>query len=307
MYARLAFSVAINVDPRILVVDEALAVGDEPFQRKCFAKIEQIKRAGGTILFVSHASSTIVALCDRAILLHEGKQLFSGRPKTAVGWYQKLMNAPENSERIALQISQLVEGEGQTGDAAAGPARDSAPIGGDDEPVAEPDRKLPAAPVDESGFDPNLVSQSMVVYEPNGARISNPRIETLDGEVVNLLTNGQRYRVCYDVDFDRDCENVRFRCMLKTTSGVELGGGTYPVMYRRGLYMVAGQSSRLEFAFNCNLNPGVYFFNCGLSENTHSLHRIIDALTFRVPAVEGSYSFGTIDFNIESTMRSDAD
>jgi lipopolysaccharide transport system ATP-binding protein len=94
--------------------------------------------------------------------------------------------------------------------------------------------------------------------------------------------------------------------MLKTTSGVELGGGTYPLMHRRGLYMAAGQVVRLTFEFTCNLNPGVYFFNCGLSENAHSLHRIIDALTFRVPAVEGSYSFGTIDFNFSSTLRADS-
>ena len=66
MYVRLAFATAINVDPDILVVDEALAVGDEAFQRKCFARIEEIQERGGTILFVSHAAQTIVQLCTRA-------------------------------------------------------------------------------------------------------------------------------------------------------------------------------------------------------------------------------------------------
>jgi lipopolysaccharide transport system ATP-binding protein len=84
MLVRLAFAVAINVDPEILIVDEALSVGDELFQRKCFARIEAIKNKGATILFVSHSGSTIVELCDSAILLDSGEVLASGAPKDIV-------------------------------------------------------------------------------------------------------------------------------------------------------------------------------------------------------------------------------
>ena len=97
MYARLAFAVAINVDPDILVVDEALAVGDEPFQRKCFARINKIKSDGATVLFVSHSGGTIINLCDRAILLNRGERLFTGLPKRAVFFAQKLGNTPIES------------------------------------------------------------------------------------------------------------------------------------------------------------------------------------------------------------------
>lgn len=310
MYARLAFSVAINVDPRILIVDEALAVGDEPFQRKCFARIEEIKRDGGTILFVSHSSSAIVALCDRAILLHGGQRIYSGSPKTAVGWYQKLMNAPEKSERIALQISQLHTGDENSDQADSNSLPElglAAQPRGLSPAVDKVEEAGSMAPTDESGFDPNLVSQSMVVYEPNGALISQPRIETLDGKVVNILCNRRKYRVCYRVEFQRECENVRFRCMLKTTNGVELGGGTYPVIFQRGLRVAAGQAHDLLFEFTCLLNPGTFFFNCGLSDNSQSLHRIIDALTFRVPPTDDSHSFGIVDFNFESRFRTDSD
>jgi lipopolysaccharide transport system ATP-binding protein len=153
-------------------------------------------------------------------------------------------------------------------------------------------------------LNPNLVPQSTVAYQPNGAVISQPRIETLDGRTVNILYNRQRYRVCYRVEFQRDCENVRFRCMLKTTTGVELGGGTYPVMFQKGLSVEAGQIKTLVLEFSCHLNPGVYFFNCGLSDSSQSLHRIIDALIFQVPPTEDSYSFGIIDFNFESKIES---
>lgn len=305
MYARLAFAVAINVDPSILIVDEALAVGDEPFQRKCFARIEEIKRNGGTILFVSHSSSAIVALCDRAILLHGGKRLYTGRPKTAVSWYQKLMNAPEKSEQIALAISSL---ELSTEALSEFPA--PAEAGGraeqrDPTNLAEHAENFLLDSQDESSFDPNLNSQSRVIYETNGAQILNPRIESLDNRTVNLLCNGQRYRVCYQVEFESDYENVRFRCMLKTTTGVELGGGTYPTMPHGGVSTIAGQVANVSFEFICNLNPGVYFINCGLSESSQSLHRIIDALVFRVSEFDSSFSFGVVDFNFKSDVEFD--
>ena len=79
MFVRLAFAVAINVKPDILVVDEALAVGDEAFQRKCFARIQAIKESGGTILFVSHSASNVIELCDYAVLLDRGDLLLYGK------------------------------------------------------------------------------------------------------------------------------------------------------------------------------------------------------------------------------------
>jgi lipopolysaccharide transport system ATP-binding protein len=94
MYARLAFAVAIHVDPEILMVDELLSVGDEAFQRKCFARIREIRNAGATVLFVSHAAPTIVQLCDRAVLLDHGRRLLTANPKLAVAKYQKLVYAP---------------------------------------------------------------------------------------------------------------------------------------------------------------------------------------------------------------------
>jgi lipopolysaccharide transport system ATP-binding protein len=105
MVVRLAFAVAINVDPEILIIDEALSVGDELFQRKCFSRIEAIRATGATILFVSHAGSTIVELCDRAVLMDAGERLASGVPKQIVGRYQKLLYAPaEKRDVIRKQI-----------------------------------------------------------------------------------------------------------------------------------------------------------------------------------------------------------
>ena len=78
MYVRLAFAIAVHVDPDILLVDEVLAVGDEPFQAKCMNKIREFQEDGRTIVFVSHAADQIESLCDRVIVLQHGRAVFDG-------------------------------------------------------------------------------------------------------------------------------------------------------------------------------------------------------------------------------------
>lgn len=91
MFARLAFAVAINLEPEILIVDEILAVGDVLFQSKCFRKFEELKKNGTTILFVTHSVEQIVSHCDRAILLHDGRKLLDGDPRDVANAYLDLM------------------------------------------------------------------------------------------------------------------------------------------------------------------------------------------------------------------------
>ena len=91
MFVRLAFAVAINIDPEILIVDEALSVGDVFFQMKCFHKFEEFKAMGKTILFVSHDLSSIAKYCDRVILLNKGVKLAEGNPKDMINMYKKLL------------------------------------------------------------------------------------------------------------------------------------------------------------------------------------------------------------------------
>ena len=91
MFVRLAFAVAINIDPEILIVDEALSVGDVFFQAKCYRTFEEFKKMGKTILFVSHDLSSISRYCDRVILLNKGVKLEEGSPKQMVDMYKQLL------------------------------------------------------------------------------------------------------------------------------------------------------------------------------------------------------------------------
>jgi lipopolysaccharide transport system ATP-binding protein len=297
MSVRLAFAVAINVGPEILIVDEALSVGDELFQRKCFSRIEAIRAKGATILFVSHSGGQIVELCDRALLVDAGERLAMGLPKKIVGRYQKLLYVPgEKRNAIRAQIRQedekvdalLMDPDHHTTDASS-----------ETVVVVQPPDTANDLP---DSFDRALMPTSTIVYESHGAVIQHPEIHTEGGERVNNLTRGKTYHYRYQVMFDRSASNVRFGMLIKTTSGLELGGAATSASNRHSLpFVTAGNSFLIEFKFVCRLNAGVYFLNAGvvgeLNGSETYLHRLVDGAMFRVMSETHNLATGVVDFS----------
>jgi ABC-type polysaccharide/polyol phosphate transport system ATPase subunit len=107
MYMRLGFSVAVMVEPEILLIDEVLAVGDEAFRKKCLAKIKEYRERGGTIIFVSHVPELVQEICDRAILLHQGEMVTIGDPQDVSTEYHKLMALYSMPEKLASGLGAL--------------------------------------------------------------------------------------------------------------------------------------------------------------------------------------------------------
>lgn len=292
MYARLAFAVAINVDPDILIVDEALSVGDEAFQRKCFARIEDIRATGGTVLFVSHSAGSIVELCDRAVLMDQGERLLTADPKTVISRYQKLVYATSTqAESIREEIKNLDRAE--SGDTSSTGDKENQ----QDEIEAEQDEENSF----NEYFDPSLKPQSTVEYFRKAAEISNARILNLKGKPVNILRPDYKYKYEYDVVMTRGAYNVRCGMMLKTISGVELGGlVTHPA--GEGIdYIRPGTSFTVSFEFSTCLNPGTYFLNAGivgwLDGQEEYLHRILDAVMLRIEPIPDWAITGYINFS----------
>ncbi len=289
MMVRLAFAVAINVDPEILIVDEALSVGDELFQRKCFSRIETIRAGGATILFVSHSGGQIVELCDHAILMDSGEKLTVGLPKQIVGRYQKLLYAPSDKrDAIREQIRQADKSAMEN----ANPVETS---------LSKTVESVENSQTQEEYFDPNLKPSSTIEYESHGAYIETPTILTLSGQQVNNLVRGNTYRYAYSVRFTKDASNVRFGMLIKTTSGVELGGGVSANNSKDTLtHVSAGAICQVEFTFCCALNQGVYFLNAGVVGDIHDgesyLHRLIDIAMFRVMPDSEGYTTGVVNF-----------
>ncbi|MDO8444888.1 MAG: ABC transporter ATP-binding protein [Deltaproteobacteria bacterium] len=288
MFVRLAFAVAISLEPDILVVDEALSVGDEAFQRKCFSRIQRIRENGGTILFVSHSAGTIVELCNWAILVDDGELILSGSPKMVVSNYHKLIYAGgEKAATVREKIKALnqsnVFNEGHLD-------------------VEKRDNVVEAVPkpTEVELFDPTLVSQSTVCYLSRGAHIQNPHITTLEGKKVNVLVRGNEYIYTYRVIFTDPAFMVRFGSMIKTVSGFELGGLLSHSLGDGIEYIEKGTVIEPKFRFRCILSSGVYFFNAGLvglinGEETY-LDRIVDAVMFRVFPESKLLQSGIIDF-----------
>jgi len=109
MFVRLAFAVAVSVNPEILIVDEALSVGDIYFQQKCFERIRDLKRLGTTLLFVSHDSGAVYKLCNRAILIESGKVILDDKPRQVIDLYEAKLLKKRDTYSEALEIQKLPE------------------------------------------------------------------------------------------------------------------------------------------------------------------------------------------------------
>ena len=307
MFVRLAFATAINTDPDILVVDEALAVGDEAFQRKCFARIEQIKDRGGTILFVSHSAGSITQLCTRAIFMDRGEVILEGLPKTVVNYYHRFMNlAGSDAERLRDEIL-AVDGWAKSSD------KDQAEGPGDDKSADGDLKSLEFQTVkegeDKSWYDPGLKSPSRLDYETKGISIQDVRFETPDGRKVNVLHSGHTYVYKYGVKFEESARDIYCGMFFKNLMGQDIGGASTENSRAFAIETVeAGTTAEFSFEFTCNLRRGSYVSSAGLTRKCDETGgqifagRILDAVLFRVHDDAQELAVGPVDLNPSLTI-----
>jgi len=295
MSVRLAFAVQAMVDPDILIVDEALAVGDERFQRKCFRHLDALREKGTSILFVSHAGQQIVELCDRALLLEQGQRLLLADPLSTVRAYHKMLFAdPTEQSRL---IHEIIEKDqmytsGERVHAIVSADADTAPNQG------QPDATLELQEAD--FYQENLVPESTQEYPLQGARLDSIKIYNLEGKQVNNLFPGHEYAFEIRGIFLQDRELVYVGFHIRATNGVELTGRVYP---RWGKYLErvkSGQSFRLVHRIKMSLAPNVYFSGAGIwsANEPVCLHKVVDAAMFRVMSRLKNDSFGHVDLSV---------
>lgn len=278
MFVRLAFAVAVSTEPDILVVDEALGVGDEIFQRKCFARIEGLRAQGVTILFVSHSTKSVIEICQRTLLLNKGQLLADGEPKLVLDWYHELVYA---SPEYQLEIAD---------DIRSGTRKHMEGV-----PVL---RQVAS----NTSFEPLLITESKLEYERRGAFISNARILDNFGNQVNVLERGNEYLYTYDVTMECEPETLRFGMMIKTKTGVELGGMNRFLEKNETKAKFEGKTFSVSFPFRCMLLPNIYFFNAGVGGKVNGtdvfFHRVIDIYAFRVRSDSALSTLGgDVDFS----------
>ncbi len=288
MYVRLAFALAISVNPDILIVDEALAVGDEVFQNRCYGRISEFQERGGTLLFVSHSPQMVTQFCQRAILLDEGELLCDGNPREVISEYRRMIHAPPGK---GADIRQELLDRKLTKNMA-----DTDPNGSDE------DERLDLA----ENLEEGMVPSGRTEFLEQGAVIRNPRIETMAGEKVNVLVRGRRYAYCYDVDFAADVEDVAFQMIFRTHTGYALGGKRSGEPGKMIDKVAPGQHAKVRFEFECRIFPETHYtISCGVTADQNGetifLHRIIDAVMFRVQPETKLWHQGIVDFSIDAT------
>lgn len=296
MVVRLAFAVAINADPEILIVDEALSVGDELFQRKCFAKIESIRRNGSTILFVSHSGSQIIQLCDRAILMDMGQNILIDTPKVVIENYQKLLYTPK-SERSLIREKMMNENFN------CAPAPHELSLG-----HSKNIEESTSLPQGEETYDTLLVPSSTIEYESNGAVISDVILVTMGGRKINGLVRGGRYCCKFKVTFNNFASSVRFGMSIKTTTGLMIAGAFSASSLNSAIEIIdAGTVVDVEFLFDCRLNPGMYYINTGVfgleEDEEIILHRFTDILAFRVLSLNENIETEIMNLDFTPAIR----
>lgn len=224
MYVRLAFSIAISASPSILIIDEALAVGDAVFQHRCTRRIREMQERGVTIFFVSHDPGAVRALCSRAILLNAGRMESDGKPADVLNHYNKLIMAREDAfDRATASAIETAEDEADFGDDAE------------------------AAPL-------------RYTFRHGDGSAEVLRVELLDasGRRIELVESGEPVRVRLRVRFLADVEEPVCGFLLRNRHGIHLYG-TNTELQRVSFGLVSrGEIVEVTFAFNCWLAPDSY-------------------------------------------------
>ena len=264
MFVRLAFAVAINIDPEILIVDEALSVGDVFFQLKCFKKFEEFKKQGKTILFVSHDLSSIERYCDKAILMDHGRNVAEGRPIDIINKYKKIMTGMtvaemEEQENLRKEKLEAIAAEVETSK-----TENESLVTSD----VEGDSKNESAVTSDVRGDSFKrwrdyleVNPNLDEYGDGAAKLIDFGLFDEDGNITTTILKGSRFTIRSKVEFKEDVDDPIFTYTFKTVKGQDITGTN--TMFEK---VSVGKASKGEiyvasFEQEMNLQGGEYLLS----------------------------------------------
>ena len=276
MMMRLAFAISVCVDPQILIVDEALAVGDNYFVNKCFHRLNELRARGVTILFVSHSATTVTSLCSRALLLDRGRTLRVGDAEEVVNHYNQLIR-----EKQSADVARLSQ-------APAAPARRT----GDKTPGPPPPARI------EFSADPELEKRCRGSRFGNGAgRIVRVRVEDNAGQERGEFVHGQNVVLKFFCEFHDAADDLVVGYFCRTDTGINVTGTNTEIEGIRIPPQTAGGRALMLFHTTLPVRPGIYSLSLSLTgrrgaEAAVSTFDWLDlACSFSVHAAPGQPAF----------------
>ena len=269
MFVRLAFSVAINIDPEILIVDEALSVGDVFFQAKCYHKFEEFKKMGKTIIFVSHDLSSVSKYCDRVVLLNQGVKLGEGSPKEMIDDYKRVLvgqyELPESKSESSLLNDEQIQVA-----------------------VQKKAAKQDTSKLLEYGTKEAIIEQ-FYMTDDRGAESKS-------------IIKGSEFTIHMKVRFMADLPAPIFAFSIKTVKGTEITGTN--TMFEKAFLepVKAGAVKDITFTQKMSLQGGEYLLSFGVTgydgNDFQVYHRLYDALDLTVISDKNTVGFYDMDSKV---------
>ena len=281
MFVRLAFALAINVEPEILIVDEALSVGDVFFQSKCYRRMEEIRQSGTTILMVTHDMGSIIKYCDRVVLLNKGEFIAEGAPGHIVDLYKKILAGQLDSLKAQLERERR-EKEAVAADAAAREKdREEDPSSEESSSVQLSDF---SGGMDLDGKGPQLMKDQLTInyerteYGDGRAEIYDLGLIDERGNITNLLLKGEMFTIRERIRFNAEIQSPIFTYTIKDKKGTELTG-TNTMFEGADIKPVKpGDAYTVEFTQKMTLQGGEYLLSMSCTGFEHGEHVVYHRL-----------------------------
>lgn len=268
MFARLAFAVAINVEPDILIVDEALSVGDVFFQTKCYKRLDDLKDAGKTILFVTHDMSSIMKYCNRAIVINDGVIAAEGKPKDMVDIFKK------------IQVGQFNKEQDET-----------------------PEIKVTQVNSGANWKDYMLINPNFQEYGDKRATIIDFGIFDDQGNVTDTIYKMSDFTIKMKIQFHEKIENPIFAFSIKNTKGLELTGTNTIIEQVDTGIVQKGQIVQISFTQRMILQGGQNLLQLGCTgyegDNLAVYHRLYDICCMNIISDKTTVGYCDLDSTVE--------
>ena len=293
MFVRLAFALSINVEPEILIVDEALSVGDVFFQSKCYRRMEEIRKNGTTILMVTHDMGSVIKYCDRVVLLNKGHYVAEGAPGKMVDLYKKILaNQMDDLEEELLEMNDF--------------------SGGMDN-GAETKDNVPEKNIEEKTVHSGLMKDKITI-NPNRTEYGNGKAEIYDlgmfderGNLTNLLLKGEYFTIKEKIRFHDSIQAPIFTYTIKDKKGADLTGTNTMFEGAEIRPVKNGDEYEVNFRQKMTLQGGEYLLSMsctGFEQGEHTVyHRLYDVANITVISNKNTVGVYDMESEVEAVLK----
>ena len=297
MFVRLAFALYISIDPEILIVDEALSVGDVFFQAKCYHRMDELKKKGTTILMVTHDLGSVMKYCDRVILFNKGEKVGEGLPGQMVDQYKKIL-AGKNPAAEKFVDEQDFLGDGTTvksekkgrqelleteSEAGVKQHSETKEDGSSKQAGKSEQSRIGNNPVQETGTERERLMKDEMSINPSAQLYGNGKAEIVDfgifdneGKLSNILIKGENFTIRERIHFYDEIASPIFTFTIKDKRGMDLSG-TNTLFEGKNIPAVkAGDEYICSFTQKMNLQGGEYLLSISCTGFEGGEHTVYD-------------------------------